>query len=66
MRPAQLLGLVKLNPIAPGVFGLVHGQICPLENVFLTGDVINKQGDADACRAVVLKRDVSLALMREG
>jgi len=44
---------MKPNRNAPGFFGSVHRPISPLEHVFLSGLVVDKQGYANACCAVM-------------
>ena len=44
---------MKPNPIAFGFFGALHRPISPLEHVFLSGLMVDKQGYANACCAVM-------------
>jgi len=32
--------MIKLHPVSPGIFGLVHGRVGPLYQVGLTGFVV--------------------------
>jgi hypothetical protein len=47
-------GCIKPNLVAPGLFSLVHGGICPFKKVgFAVGIIMKQQSHTDARRAVM-------------
>ena len=60
--PSGILGM-KPSLVTPGLFGLIHRHICPLDNIVRTGFVMDKQHHADTRRTVMLDGRFCLPLM---
>ena len=58
--------VIKPNGVPPGLFGLIHRFVSPLEDFFLAGFITNEEGNAETHGALVFDRFLVFARGLDG